>query len=430
MSQTSAAPWRHGAAYGGMSDEAARRSWEAAQERPAVSSPSWMKGAISAAALQQKHFDPVRYVMPGYIPEGITLLVGKPKIGKSWAALDLCIASAADRFTLGTIKPAHGDVLYLALEDSQRRLKRRMSKLLQDSDAWPARLTLQTTWRRANEGGLDDIEAWCKSVRAPTLIMIDTLEKFRPPPKAGAQNYSADYEAITGLSTITKNRAGLAIVLLHHNRKMDADDPFDTVSGTLGLTGAADTILIMKRQAGAVHLHVRGRDVEESETPLQFNKATCKWTMLGAEAAEAHVSSERRQIIEALAAFRPAHHRDGMSVAEIMAATERTDRNAVDQLLFKMARDGEIKRLKRGVYGLPQDAGKIDKKERNEAQGSEIAQQSGNLTDLTVLTAQVGSNSDFEGIPAFLDRRGASPVARLGAPAISAGPDDDMADFK
>ena len=89
-----------------------------------------------------------------------------------------------------------------------------------------------------------------------------------------------------GLQAITKNKPGLAIVLLHHNRKMDAEDPFDTVSGTLGLTGAADTILIMRRHAGSVLLHVRGRDVEESETPLQFNKDTCRWTMLGAEAAK------------------------------------------------------------------------------------------------------------------------------------------------
>ena len=83
------------------------------------------------------------------------------------------------------------------------------------------------------------------------LIMIDTLERFRPPPKQGAPSYSVDYEAITGLQAITKNKPGLAIVLLHHNRKMDADDPFDTVSGTLGLTGAADTILIMRRHAGS-----------------------------------------------------------------------------------------------------------------------------------------------------------------------------------
>jgi len=368
--------------------------------------PTWMVGAISARDLQQKQFDPVRYVLPGYIPEGITLLVGKPKIGKSWAALDLCIAATSDRFTLGTIKPSQGDVLYLALEDSQRRLKRRMATLLQGEIPWPARLTLQTSWRRANEGGLEDIKAWCETVTSPTLILIDTLEKFRSQPKWGAQNYSTDYEAISGLQAITKSKPGLAIVLLHHNRKMDADDPFDTVSGTLGLTGAADTILIMRRQAGSVQLLVRGRDVEESETSLQFNKNTCRWTILGTEATEAAVSAERKQIIEALAAFP-----DGMSVVEIMAAAERTDRNAVDQLLFKMARDGEIERVRRGVYATSKDGGKIDKKERKTDQSAGLQSQIHNLTNLTDLTGTSEIETDGLEIPPYLDRRpGASEV--------------------
>src|SRR5262249_43240407 len=377
--------------------------------------PHWMNGAITAQDLQKKKFDPVRYLLPGYIPEGVTLLVGKPKIGKSWAALDLCIAVASNRFTLGTIKPAQGDALYLALEDSQRRLKWRMSKLLQGDSAWSSRLTLQTTWRRASDGGLEDIKEWCKSVSSPTLVMIDTFEKFRPPTKPGVQNYSADYDAITGLQAITKEWPGLAIVLAHHNRKMDADDCFDTVSGTLGLTGAADTILIMRRHTGSVLLNVRGRDVEESETPLQFNKATCRWTILGAEAAEEAISSERRQIIDALQL--PAHEKDGLSVTEIMAATERKDRNAVDQLLFKMARDGEIVRLRRGLYALPQGAGKIDKKERIEPQGTDWQNEIGNLTNLTDLTdspcpgGEISADSDGERqdddleIPEFLDRR-------------------------
>jgi RecA-family ATPase len=71
-------------------------------------------------------FPPGREIVPGYIPEGATLLVGKPKIGKSWLTLDLCVAAAANRFVLGTLKPAQGHVLYLALEDSPRRIKKRI----------------------------------------------------------------------------------------------------------------------------------------------------------------------------------------------------------------------------------------------------------------------------------------------------------------
>ncbi|HXZ22799.1 MAG TPA: AAA family ATPase [Pseudolabrys sp.] len=368
--------------------------------------PRWMNGAITASKLQQRHFDPTQYILPGYIPEGVTLLVGKPKIGKSWAALDLCIAATSNRFTLGTLRPTQGDVLYLALEDSPRRIKGRMAKLLSENCEWPSRLTFQTSWRRANEGGLDDIKEWCASVSSPTLVVIDTLEKFRPLPKPGAPSYSQDYDAITGLQTITKNHPGLAIVLLHHNRKMDADDPFDTVSGTLGLTGAADTVLIIRRHAGSVLLHVRGRDVEEIETPLQFNKAICRWTILGAEAAEAVISAERTQIIEALTAFQPAYEKDGMSVNEIMAATERTDRNSVDQLLFKMVRAGEIQRLRRGVYGPPGDTSKIGKEERKETQSSVAQRETGDLINLTDLNDRREKPDHAFDIPRFLRRVG------------------------
>jgi hypothetical protein len=143
---------------------------------------------------------------------------------------------------------------------------------------------------------------------------------------------------------------------------MEADDPFDMVSGTNGLTGAADTILVLKRQAGNVTLYARGRDIEEKETACQFDKASCRWTLLG-EAAEIHGSSHRAAILEAVSSA----GENGMGISEIMIATGRRDRNALDQLLYKMQRDGDLIRPKRGIYA----AGKNGKKERNEDQPAE-----------------------------------------------------------
>src|SRR5262245_48195323 len=76
---------------------------------------SWKDGLITARELQTKQFEPVRIILPELIPEGVTLLAGKPKIGKSWFALDVCVAVAGDRFVLGEVKPVQGAVLYLAL---------------------------------------------------------------------------------------------------------------------------------------------------------------------------------------------------------------------------------------------------------------------------------------------------------------------------
>jgi hypothetical protein len=133
------------------------------------------------------------------------------------------------------------------------------------------------------------------------------------------------------------------------------------VSGTLGLTGAADAIVIMKRHSGMVKVYVRGRDIEEAEFAAEFNKDTCRWRLVG-EADEVFRSQQRQAIVTALKeAKRP------MSVSEIMAATERRDRNSTEVLLHKMERAGEVKHVVRGQWEYPDsiDSGKIGKKVRN-----------------------------------------------------------------
>ena len=275
------------------------------------------------------------------------------------------------------LRPESGDVLYLALEDGKRRLQSRLDKLLPNGNEWPERLKLVPLggWRRSDEGGLQDIIEWCRSVQRPTLIVIDTFERFRKPANGKTPLYSADYEAITGLQKIASDyRVG--IVVLHHDRKADADDAFDTVSGTLGLTGAADTILIIKKRNGSVVLYARGRDVEESETAMQFDKASCRWILLGV-AAEVQRSLERNRIIAALEASS-----ESLSVSELMFGAR--NRNATDILLSKLVKEGEIVRVGRGKYALPKTNGQIGQKERTAPQATGFVDKYSNLSDLSV----------------------------------------------
>jgi len=305
---------------------------------------SWKDGLITARELQTKQFEPVRIILPELIPEGVTVLAGKPKIGKSWFALDVCVAVAGGRFVLGEVKPVQGDALYLALEDSERRLKKRMEKIF-GQGPWPERLEMHTKWRKLDQGGLDDIEAWCRLHPHRRLIWIDTLVKVRPKAGRNDQAYIADYQAIEGLQQLA-GKYQLGIVLNHHLRKMSSeDDAFDDVSGTLGLTGAADTIIVMKRHAGMTKVFVRGRDIEEAEFAAEFNRNTSRWRLVG-DAAEVFRSKERQAVLAALkAATEP------MSIPDIMAATERVDRNATKHLLYKMRKDGEVVSEK-GRYSL------------------------------------------------------------------------------
>lgn len=139
--------------------------------------PAWRRG-ISAAALMQMDFPPINYVVPDYVAEGLTLLAGAPKIGKSWMSLGLGVAIASGRPAFGSIPVDQGDVLYLALEDNARRLKRRLLKMGVTTP--PERLTLCTDWPGLDEGCVDEIAEWIASVEKPTLIVVDVLSKVRP----------------------------------------------------------------------------------------------------------------------------------------------------------------------------------------------------------------------------------------------------------
>jgi hypothetical protein len=293
---------------------------------------NWRDGVISARDLMAKKFPDITYIVRGILPEGLTLLVGRPKLGKSWLALDLCLGVAGTGYVMTSIPPGvRGDVLYLALEDNQRRLQRRLKKLLGTAEA-PDRLKIHTQWRRTNEGGIDDIKAWHAERPDAKLIVIDTLPAVRPITRE--TSYTQDYMAVAALQQLA-GELGIAIVVLLHDRKAEADDPFDTVSGTLGITGAADAIILMKRdqKAGSCVLHGRGRDIEEFEKAMRFEKDSCTWRMTG-DAEEQRQSAERQKILKAIRdANRPLARKD------IVAATGMKSNN-VGVFLYEMTGSG------------------------------------------------------------------------------------------
>jgi hypothetical protein len=226
-----------------MTDPGFSRSQNRPVPRPSIAAngkakPSWRDFAISAPDLCDEQFPSVRFLIPGLIPEGVMLLVGRPKLGKSWLLLQIASSVAQGAITLisdPNTPQACGDVLHLSLEDGKRRLQRRMTKYFGAIRRnWPVRMTIVPQWRRLDQGGIDDIREWCKSVPNPTLVTIDTLKKVRPTTKGTETSYATDYEANEKLIQLCHEFPGLAIIVAHHDRKMDADDPFDTISGTLG----------------------------------------------------------------------------------------------------------------------------------------------------------------------------------------------------
>jgi hypothetical protein len=302
--------------------------------------------SINAETLLGMDFAPLEYVIPGYVVEGLTVLGGKPKLGKSWWAYDASIAVATGGKAMGSVNCEEGDVLYLALEDNRRRVKDRLLTLCPARKLMNIRLdrlTVRTVAPRIDTGLLVEMDKWRRGCANPRLIIIDVFLKVRPPRKKGEDAYAADYEAVTPLQRYASEHR-LAIVLVTHTRKMEAEDPLEAISGTNGVTGAADAVLVLNRDAKGTTLYGRGRDIEEIETAMRFDGG--RWSILG-DADEVRKSDERRKIVAALK-----EAGDEQTPAAIAKLAGMKAAN-VRVLVRKMVANGEVLQPRVGYYAAP-----------------------------------------------------------------------------
>ena len=223
--------------------------------------------------LYKQPLEPVEYLVDGLLAPGLYILGGSPKVGKSWMALQLCLAVCGGKAFLGRAT-RESEVLYLALEDGPQRLHSRALRL-----ADTALEGLHLCHRAAPIGqGLErQIEAQLAEYPHIRLVVLDTLQKVRCVSGSG-MSYSSDYEDAGALKALA-DRNGICLLVIHHLRKMADDDPFNRLSGTNGLAGAADGTLILmrnKRQDGTATLYATGRDIEDVEEELEFTD--CRWS--------------------------------------------------------------------------------------------------------------------------------------------------------
>lgn len=260
---------------------------------------------ISAKSLQKATFPPVSYLVDGLLPQGTSLLSAASKIGKSWLVLDmgLKIASGSPFWGKKTTKVG---VLYFALEDSYSRLQKRMDKLLRGAEA-PEGFYYAIDALTMDNNFLGCVKKYLEDDPTIKLLIIDTLQKVRGQALPREQAYQQDYREM-GLIKKFADEHGISVLFVHHNRKMrDDSDPFNMISGTNGIMGAADTALVItkkKREDKEATLHITGRDVEQSDLEICFNSDWCKWELQGTtaemEAAEQRKSYNSSPIIRAI----------------------------------------------------------------------------------------------------------------------------------
>ena len=216
-------------------------------------------------------------VIENFLYPGVYILAGAPKIGKSFLVAQIAYHVSVGKELWGYIVHP-GTVLYLALEDDERRLQNRMFRMF-DVEGTSA-LYFATHAKMIGRGLDEQLEGFIGEHRDTRLIIIDTLQKVRETVK-DAYSYANDYEIIGRLKTFA-GKYGICVLLVHHTRKQPAGDSFEMISGTTGLLGCADGALLMQKEMRTSYtatLDVVGRDQPDQRLYLIKDPEHLNWEL-------------------------------------------------------------------------------------------------------------------------------------------------------
>ncbi|MBU1106378.1 MAG: AAA family ATPase [Candidatus Riflebacteria bacterium] len=296
----------------------------------------------TAAEIIDEDLPDIQWVIPDLLPEGLTVLSGKPKKGKSFMALQIAIACATGGEVFGK-RLQNRAALFLALEDGPVRLQTRLKKLCVER---PENLYLSDASQFAclRDGNWEPLFEYLDQNKSVKFVVVDVLARIMPRQKRSVSQYSHEYDSTARLQAECIKRH-ICMLVVHHSRKAEAGDPFDSVSGTLGLTGAFDTLWVItpspNDKATAI-LNVTGREVAEEKYAMKMSDGV--WTMLGAY--EKPVSVTREKILSLI-------RNEGALKPKMIAHKLRMKNENVRKTLLLMKREGTIQLNTVGRYILP-----------------------------------------------------------------------------
>ena len=231
---------------------------------------------IDGETLMDMRLEPVRYCIEGLLPQGVAMISGAPKVGKSWMMLDWTIRIAKGE-NVWDFKTTKGTTLYLCLEDNWTRVQ---SRLFDVTDEAPRNAYFAIS-SCSLAGGLEkQIANFVNEHPDTVLVTIDTFQMIRNTEKD--TSYSNDYQEIEKLKALA-DKLKITILLVHHLRKQNDSDPLNKISGTTGISGALDTALILdksSRNQKNATLTCTGRDIEYRELELSFSADTHTWELV------------------------------------------------------------------------------------------------------------------------------------------------------
>jgi hypothetical protein len=238
---------------------------------------------IDGATLAGMELEDIRYIVDSFLPQGLHILAGAPKAGKSWLLLGMGIAIANGE-KIFDMKTRQGTVLYLCLEDSLNRIR---SRLLEIMEEVPGNIYFATMAESISDGLIPQIENFIAEHPDTVLVAVDTLQMVRQG-SSESGTYSGDYNDI-GILKRLADKYKIALIVVQHLRKQFDSDPHQMVTGSTGLLGAADSSFVLQKEKVAdanAKLFMRGRDIEERIFNIRFNAEGCVWEFVSCETPE------------------------------------------------------------------------------------------------------------------------------------------------
>lgn len=293
---------------------------------------------IDGADLLAMHLPLLHWAIPDLVPEGTTVIAAPPKVGKSCLVYQMAVEVALGGDLLGR-DVEQGSVLYLALEDGPRRGQERLRAALAGRSLPKGHLQVQWASRKIGAGLEEDIAQWLDAHPAARMVAIDTLQKVRAPSSGRRGAYEVDVEDLGRLQNLFRDRS-IALLIVHHARKEGTGDDFlASVSGTYGITGSADTIMVIKRKRMETFgsIYVTGREVKDIEVSARFDDLL--WHEAPASLAES--SFERQEVYDII-------RTEGPIFPAAIAERVGLSRTSVQNMVTKLVERGAVARTTGG----------------------------------------------------------------------------------
>lgn len=309
---------------------------DATLTRLVAADPEPAKVRWRADELFDTEFPDLRWSVPGILPEGLAILAGKPKIGKSWLALSIAHAVGSGTEVLGQ-SVERGSVLYIALEDSPRRLR---DRLLSQGAQRGTDVEFVTHWPYLDRGGLADLQDEVERNNY-ALVVIDTFNRSL---LNSDQNKNSDMTAVLGsLQQMALLYRLTVLILDHHNKAFDPNsDPIQALYGSTAKAGVADLLAGLFKEPGKSEMVMKltGREIDEQSLLLSWDDEHCLWNMVG-DASQVRKETNKDVILQAVLDL---DDNGELSTTTSVAEYINMDRGNVSRLLGELVAEGRLRR--------------------------------------------------------------------------------------